>query len=305
MITKIWDVTAEKLTDRWLATSLSALMFWLIGLAAWVWHDKAGVDAVLRAVERQSTVTQIAIIVMIGLVVSISGIIVGELASPALRLLEGYWPSFARPLRYLLTIRTEARAARLDKRFQQLSAEVYAGRAGQEELAEFAKVDVQRRRLPSDGRFLPTRVGNILRAMESRTTAKYGFGSVAVWPHLWLLLPESAQRELITARTRLLGSVKALLWSILLLCFTPLAWWTAVLSVLSVLAVTVVPLRTRTAVFADLVEASYDLYKDMLYRQVRWPLPSSPGEAQRSGELLATYLIRGLDDAQPRFSDAA
>jgi hypothetical protein len=92
-----------------------------------------------------------------------------------------------------------------------------------DQLASYARLERRRRRYPAAvGYLLPTPIGNILRAAERRPADKYGLDTIIVWPHLWLLLPETTRRELRTARTSLDTAVAAATWGLLFCVFTPL-----------------------------------------------------------------------------------
>jgi hypothetical protein len=61
---------------------------------------------------------------------------------------------------------------------------------------------------------------------------------------------------------------------------------------------------SRAEVYADLVEAAFDLYRGALYVQLRWPQPDNPRDERAKGRRLTTYLMRGLDDESPTFTAA-
>ncbi|MGW2183580.1 hypothetical protein ACWCXX_37285 [Streptomyces sp. NPDC001732] len=112
---------------------------------------------------------------------------------------------------------------------------------------------------------MPTRIGNTLRAVETRPVDKYGLDVVSVWPHLWLLLPDTARKEIATARVSLDASVAASIWGVLFVLFAPLTLW-AVPAGLGVAVVAVVAwVPSRAEVYADLLEAGFDLYRRTLY----------------------------------------
>src|SRR6266480_3173240 len=113
MLGAFWQVIGGKLADRWTAISGQALVFWLAGLAACLSHPGGirTLDAWTRRLDHQATATQFAVIVGALLGVAVSAIIVAALATPALRLAEGYWPSWATPLRRRLVFWLSARAA--------------------------------------------------------------------------------------------------------------------------------------------------------------------------------------------------
>ena len=53
--------------------------------------------------------------------------------------------------------------------------------------------------------------------------------------------------------------------------------------------------------FADLVEASFDLYRHSLYTQLRWPLPKNPAAEFTAGQAINAYLLRGARSTTPSF----
>jgi hypothetical protein len=137
---------------------------------------------------------------------------------------------------------------------------------------------------------------------ESRPVGKYGLDAVVVWPHLWLVLPETTRQELGTARQALDSAARAFLWGLLFLAFTP---WTPLaapvgLAVAAAALYRSVPAAAR--VFADLVEAAFDLHRTALYQHMRWPLPANPQHERAEGKQLTTYLWRGLDAPSPQFT---
>jgi hypothetical protein len=76
-------------------------------------------------------------------------------------------------------------AAAEDADWQKFAAEVLTRpeSATAEQLTVFARLDSRRRRRPSDpNRLLPTQIGSILRAAETRPADRYGLDAVVVWP---------------------------------------------------------------------------------------------------------------------------
>lgn len=61
-------------------------------------------------------------------------------------------------------------------------------------------------------RLMPTKLGNILRAAESRPYDKYGLDAVICWSRLWLLLPDGVKKELQEARSNLNTAARFWLW---------------------------------------------------------------------------------------------
>jgi hypothetical protein len=301
-----WEAAGGKLAERWAAVATPALAFWLGGVLAFM-AGRGGVDAIQPFsgwLSKQSSPLQAAVLLAVLFLVAGSGLVVSRLTAPALALMEGYWPRPLWPLRRRLADRIASRADPASERFQVLAPLAAAGEATPEQREELARIDRQLRRLPSRPRIQPTRTGNTLRAAETRPIDKYGIDAVAVWPHLWLLLPQPTRDEIAAARRSLDTAVEACIWGLLFTGFTRWTLWALPvgLAVTSAAALAWVP--ARAAVFADLVEAALDLHHDLLYRQLRWPLPANPADDRASGRRLTTYLIRGLSGTSPAFTGA-
>ncbi|MFE1827818.1 hypothetical protein [Streptomyces yangpuensis] len=292
MIGKFWESVGGKLADRWAGAAGPALVFWAGGLLAWLlahggWHRLSDLGTWLQ---RQSAAGQIATLLALLLGVATSSVVVGWAVEGTLRLIEGYLPRPAAFLRPLLLRWTRRSAGRVLTELQELAEEVAEGRATPEQRARFQNLD-RRRDWPSwPDRYMPTRVGNILRAGESRPVDKYGLDPLAVWPHMWLLLPDQARADLIAARTALDGAVAGFLWGLLFSAFTVWTPWALPVSLAVVTSTCLFLLPARARTFADLVEAAIDLYRTDLYEQLRWPLPTDPAAERVSGRLLTKYL---------------
>lgn len=309
MLGGFWDAVSGKLADRFVAASAPALVFWFGGLLSWA-YGHGGLHRLTEPpgwLNRQSTPSEIAVIIGVLVGVSASGVIVQRLTAPVLRFLEGYWPRWLAPLRRRLVARERYRAEEDANALQSLAAAVLPPAdpksATEEQLSTFARLDQRCRCRPSaPNRLQPTRIGNILRAAETWPRDKYGLDAVVVWPRLWLVLPDATRQELVAARASLDAAVAGAVWGVLFCAFT--AW--APLALIIGLAVTTAAVTlwvpVRAAVFGDLVEASYDLFRTAVYQQLRWPLPNSPQQEHDQGERVSTYLWRGSDDPDPTFT---
>lgn len=301
MLDKFWDSLGGGLAVRMAGLGWPAALFWLGGLLMWAGGPHR-LSALTGWLNRQSTPAQIATLLAVLAAVACSAALVDRITLPALRLLEGYWPTWMSGLRRRLVDRGDAKAAVEDKAWQQLAPDVLERTATSEQLTAFAGLDQRRRRRPANpAQRLPTRIGNILRAGECWPADKYGLDAVAVWPRLWLVLPEVTRRELTAARTALDQSVATALWGLLFCSFS--AWSLLALPIgfgvaVSAVAIWVPP---RAEVFADLVESAFDLHRVALYRQLRWPLPGTPAQEPAFGRELTAYLWRGSDYPHPRF----
>ena len=309
MLTEFWKAVGGKLADRFAAVAVPALVFWLGGLAAWIVH-RGSLPAVARQLgwlDRQSAGVQVAVLVAVLLAVAGSGIVVGELATPVLRLLEGYWPAWADPLRLRLSCRLADRAAAEQPAWQKAYARVEPpADPTAEDLAVYARLERRRRRRPSSsGYFLPTPIGNILRAAERRPSDKYGLDAVVVWPRLWPGLPETMRSDLLAARTSLDRAAITGVWGLLFCAFAPLTFWVIPVGLGVAAAAVAVVVPGRAQAFGELMEAAYDQYRTTLYTQLRWPLPANPHQERVEGHRLTAYLWRGSDDTSPAFTPPA
>ncbi|MGV9385746.1 hypothetical protein ACWDRB_58770 [Nonomuraea sp. NPDC003707] len=304
MLTKFWEAIGGRLADRWISTSLPALIFWFGGLLAWLYGkgETAAMDAPLNWLGGQSEAIQIGVLLGGLLCVGATGVVVSALTAPVLRLMEGYWPAFLEPLRTRLTDQVKRRVEALDTEFQKVAGLVDSGTATPKQQADFIELDQRLRRFPANESYLPTRIGNILRAAEYRPTDKYGLDAVAVWSHLWLLLPAATQQELAAARTSLDKAVATFIWGLLFVLFAPINWWAVPVGLIVATASWRLRLPPRAEVFADLVEAVFDLHRTALYKSLRWPLPADPRAERAEGRRLTTYLLRGLDEDTPTFT---
>jgi hypothetical protein len=55
------------------------------------------------------------------------------------------------------------------------------------------------------------------------------------------------------------------------------------------------------AVYGDLLESAFDLYRTLLYKSLRLPLPKNLTEELRSGKVLTDYLWRGFVEPELTF----
>ncbi|MEO0769401.1 MAG: hypothetical protein AAFY72_08190, partial [Cyanobacteria bacterium J06649_4] len=215
--------------------------------------------------------------------------------------LEGYWPRWMEPIRRWLLDKKMRRTKSLEQRWltlaQLLRDEQQEGFIQLEE--EFIQLDRKKHYLPLPHKLMPTRFGNILRSMERLPLEKYGLDALLCWPRLWLLLPDSVKKELAEAQAELNNAARMWFWSIL---FPFWGIWAIGGELWALIAI---PLGLASAwfsylwaisaaiVYSDLVEATFDLYRTLLYETLRWKLPEDSNEERRVGQQLNQYLWRG------------
>lgn len=300
MPTKFLESLGGKLAENWAANILTpAFVFWMGGLLAWIWRfSRKPLEDWLKL---QSESLLIAVMVSGLLIIAVSAFLVQRFDLSVLRFLEGYWSVWLQPLRRWMIQQQEQDFKRKDKRWQTLADKQDVQVLTNEELEEYVTLDGQLMQFPSQPeRLMPTKLGNILRAAESRPYDKYGLDAVICWPRLWLLLPDGVKKELQEARSSLNTAARFWLWSLLFIVWAVWAWW-AVLAGLLGLVFAYCWAVDAAGVYCSLLESAFDLYRLELYKSLRWPIPINPKQERELGKQLTNYLWRGSDDDRPIF----
>lgn len=257
----------------------------------------------------RSTAVQVALLVAALVLVVGTGVLVNRLASPWLRLLEGYgWPSWAAwPL-----VRWHAgRIQDAEKRYQHgltnLADKDLSAPERRRLRDRMSRLEVRLRRYPVEAdpkypeRTMPTRFGNVLRAAESLPKDKYGLDAVICWPRLWMCLPDQAREELVGSRTALDAAATSCLWGVLFVLWTPFNLVALPLGIGFALAGYWLFMVPRALTYGALIESAFDLYRGELYAALRWPHPSNPAVERQEGLRITNYLWRGSDKTSPTF----
>ncbi|MFI9202230.1 hypothetical protein [Streptomyces sp. NPDC053048] len=105
----------------------------------------------------------------------------------------------------------------------------------------------------------PTWYGDRMEAAAARVDAAYGVDLAALWPRLWLVLAESAQQQVASARDSFAAGARLAAWA-LMYAVVAVWWWPAALVALA--CATVARFRARDALeaLAGLVEAAADVH---------------------------------------------
>jgi hypothetical protein len=150
---------------------------------------------------------------------------------------------------------------------------------------------------------MPTRLGNLLRAAERQPLNKYGLDAIICWSRLWMLLPDPVKKDLQEARADLNTAVRVWLWSLLFCSWAVLAilptsvnlqaTWPLLLGLLSGWFAYHWALAAAS-LYGELIEAAFDLHRNLLYQAINWRKPDDPNEERRVGQDLTNYLWRGL-----------
>jgi hypothetical protein len=283
----------DTLKDRRGITILikSGVLFWLGGLIAWLYHHGYDSTFLIELIKNTNESVLITTIISIIITIAIIANILSRFDTIVIRILEGYyWMTW---LANIWTKWQNKRIERKQQRFQQLHIKLKA--LTRTELAEYAYLDWQLMYIPKPEQRLPTRLGNLLRAIESRPGEKYGLNIFICWPRFWLILPESVKTELTTARANLETTARIWLWGLLFLVWTPYTYWAIAISIITMILAYSWMLQAA-GTYGQIIESSFDLYRHQLYKQLRWQLPTNPVEERQQGEKLTAYLWRGSED---------
>jgi hypothetical protein len=304
MLTKLFEGLGDNIAKEWLSkVLLPALVFWLGGLVAVCSNPDFGWQIVEPFVGDGKNLATFPLnrLILVAIAIAISATIVQRLELTVLRWLEGYWGQWLNPVRRWLIRRQEVDFKRAKEQRKQL-AERY-DLLTSEERDELARLQWEYKQTPKQSeRLMPTRLGNILRAFERRPLEKYGLETTICFPRLWLLLPGDVKAELGEARSRLNSIVRIWIWSVLFIGWGYWSWWAIPVGAIAAwLAYNWI--LDAAAIYGDLLESAFDLYRNLLYKSLRLPLPKKPSEELLSGKALTDYLLRGFVEPEPNFEE--
>jgi hypothetical protein len=287
----------DTLKDRRGITILikSGVLFWLGGLIAWLYHHGYDSTFLIELIKNTNESVLITTIISIIITIAIIANILSHFDRVVIRILEGYyWITW---IANIWTKWQNKLIERKQQRFQQLAKKYYKGLPplSRTEQAEYANLDWQLMYIPQTKQRLPTKLGNLLRAIESRPGEKYGLNIFICWPRFWLILPESVKTELTTARANLETTARIWLWGLLFVVWTPYSYWAIAISIITMI-LAYRWLLQAAGIYGQLIESSIDLHRHLLYKQLRWQLPTNPVEERQQGEKLTAYLWRGSED---------
>lgn len=288
---KLGEKAASLVATAPVAYAGCALTAWLITTG-----PQSGLQAISEWAAAQQTVQLLAWAGLGLLAVAASSTLVRQFVPTTIRLLEGYWPSIFQPLADRRTSSAWKRRLEAKSTVRDLAGPVRDGTATAAEERQYVQADLALTRLPTRATWmLPTRLGNILKAAETRPRDKYGLDPIKLWPVTWLVLPESVRGELSTARARLDSATSGLIWCLLGVFLALIAWWVAPLALLGALAayrIWVIPAGSN---YADLFEAAYDAHRFDLYSALRIAPPADASAEFTSGNALTSFVWRGGD----------
>lgn len=300
-----------------LRTFTPAFLFWLALSAAIAWHDESlgwgmGLTTLVpgtwdwphQQFERFTGLEALEqAAVAIG-VVTASTFIAEMILLRVLQVAEGYWPRWLSGLQTRREVRRRAKITADRQELRDLGK--CFGKHSAEEQARYRDLDwrLEAETPKQEEEVRATRLGDILRAAETRPTYKYGLDVLICWPRLWLVLPDGVRTELTEARDALNAGVRIQMWAVLSLVIGIWGLWVVPLSVFIAFVAYRVTIR-EAKTYGLLLESTFDVHRKALYESLRWPLPTNPIEEVEAGAAINRYLWRGAPKRdRPTFTGA-
>lgn len=253
-----------KLTERWLNLLVLPGALFLAAAAVGTtlghrhWHDvdrlRTTLDdlAARPALDRAGTA---ALLVALVLLAATAASLAAQFLGGAI---ERYWLRFGRDrLSRALTARRTRRWQELDTRYEGALTDLPRA----QELAE------ARDRVALCRPTRPTWYGDRVQAAADRVEAAYGVDLAALWPRLWLILPEPAVRQIQSAQDSFAAAARLAAWAVgyaLLACW----WWPAALAAVGCAAVARSRARDALDTLAGLIEAAVDVHARELAERI-------------------------------------
>ena len=240
---------------------------------------------------------------------------------PVIRLLEGYGDS--NPFRIFLPLRQSEFKSRAEPHLRRLQRVLDARRRGIPEAEEFSELSVYNaaRDFPEAlGLVLPTRLGNVMRAYERYSDVVYSIEAIALWPRLFMIIPEETRDRIRESEGLFNFCVNMLLSSILTLgtsgvmlvvsfCGTGYSGLTQAVSWPIILVLIfgtffawyswwVLPDAARQR--GEQVKSTFDVFRGKLAEALGLELPATEAEEQRMWRLVSRrMLLRVAEDRLP------
>jgi hypothetical protein len=290
---KFWDKIEEGLAGEFNLRALSpALFFWGTGFL--LWGLTRGWDQISDFLTNINVTVGVILAIGLLFLLEISTWVSDWLKLPVLQFLEGYWRRWPfKIIRERLTERIDKELQPKRMRLDQLALKE-DHELSKEEKKELSRLEAETNRYPEGKEYLlPTQLGNLLRASEQYPYRVYGLEILTIFPRLWLILPENAQKEVSEARAHMDNQVKMIILGFALFLWAFLAWWIIPIGIL--IAVWGYRRAVGTAeTYGLLMRTTFDLYRFDLYKQLHLDLPKSPAEDIEFGIRVTQALARGL-----------
>ncbi|WP_225826510.1 hypothetical protein [Streptomyces naphthomycinicus] len=280
-----------KLTERWLNLLVLPGALFLAATAVGSvlghrhWHDADRLRTTLDdlaarpALDRTGTAALlVALVLLAATAASLAARFTGGV-------IEQYWLRFARdPLSRARTVRRARTWRERDARLEEAIGRARPAAVGPDGAvavpagtwARIQALTEARDRIALREPTRPTWYGDRMQAAADRVEAAYGVDLAALWPRLWLVLPEPAVRQLQSAHDSFSAAARLAAWAggyALLACW----WWPAALAAVGCAVVARFRARAALEALAGLIEAAVDVHGRELATRIGLIPPEAPG----------------------------
>lgn len=310
MLYKFLDSIVAQFTKLWdLNSFYLASLFWAVGLISWISNSTSNFKNLFYFLDAIQLSQAIFLMLIVLILVGASANFINSIRSYILRILEGFWPKMFDSVRNILINRQIEIRKKKRLRWHELSTKFHyfeglkdplLNKDEIKEYREYLRLDDDLNNYPLNyNNYLPTNIGNRLKAAEEYPRIRYGLDTMIVWPRLWLLLPDQTQKEL--TAIRLLMDKRAVLisWFILINIWSIWSIWILLIGVVGTIF-SYRGLVLAIKAYSDLLRATFDIYRFNLYESLHFGFPTYPKDEKKLGLNVTRYLKRGI--VSPEFN---
>ncbi|HEV2375460.1 MAG TPA: hypothetical protein VGS19_25270 [Streptosporangiaceae bacterium] len=264
-----------------------------------IWAGAPGPDIDFDSAWRSAANLGVGEAILITIAITLMAAVTHPLQLAMMRILEGGWPAWARPLTVLSQAIQQRRRDQLAARGE--LPEDPAETLSEEQIQAAGLAGTRLRRMfPPPDLTRPTALGNALAAMEVTAGEPYGFDAVVAWPRLYPVLGER-MRIIIDDRRNTLDSAArmsatmAVTTVISALALAQSGWW-LLLSLIPLALARIAyigAVRAATA-YGETVRTAFDLHRFDLLTALRLPLPEDPETERRNNTQLCDSWRQGI-----------
>ncbi|MFF2999504.1 hypothetical protein ACFVTC_33900 [Streptomyces sp. NPDC057950] len=244
-------------------------------------------DQAARSFADRPPSVQLLLVAALLLAVAAAGVVVEAAAGVTLTGWLGPWPRVLSGPGRWLTDRRETHWLAAQQRVSALESAYPAPRAAAER-REIDEAAAAREAIAPARPARPTWMGDRVAGADIRVLNQYGLDLAAVWPRLWLILPDEVRTEVAAARTRIEEAARLATWAVPFV-LVAVVWWPAAV-------IAAVPAlsgwrrgRAAAATYGLLLESTVDVHAGALATR----LGEDPGLQLETGRALTRRLKKG------------
>lgn len=214
------------------------------------------------------------------------------------RILEGYWWDFF-PMNYIKNCRINSHKSK----YKKLENEAESNKQSELSPVDRARMEKAAWKLhrfyPAENRFLPTALGNVLRAAEDRINERYGLDAVVIWPRLYPLLSEklldilSDQRNQLDIAVRFCFVFLGITFFSLAILFKHGLWLAIPIVFFLLFWISYRAAISAALAYGEGIQTAFDLHRFDLLKAFHLKLPKDGEEEKILNEKLSGFLRQG------------